>query len=112
MSRPQTPITFVVTATDCHICTSHRSQTRGYPMIGRGGKMMSIVRWLYQEKNGRLQPGIILRHKCDNPSCINLAHIEEGTQQDNMRDKVERGRQARGESHGFAKLKESDVLAI
>jgi hypothetical protein len=32
-------------------------------------------------------------HKCDNPSCINPADFELGTQAENMRPKIVRGRQ-------------------
>jgi HNH endonuclease len=53
-----------------------------------------------------------LRHSCDNGPCCNPAHLLEGTHLDNMRDKVARGRQARGETSGAAKLTEADVLAI
>ena len=34
----------------------------------------------------------ILRHKCDNPGCINPMHMELGTQADNVADMIARGR--------------------
>ena len=54
----------------------------------------------------------VVRHKCDNPSCVNPAHLETGTQQDNMNDKLERGRQPRGEGHCNSKLTEDNVVEI
>lgn len=45
-----------------------------------------------------------LRHLCDNPLCCEVDHLLEGSQKQNMQDKVERGRQAKGEKHGMSKL--------
>lgn len=47
---------------------------------------------------------IFVLHKCDNPKCCNPNHLKIGTQQDNMNDKVNRGRQASGENNGMSKF--------
>jgi hypothetical protein len=51
-------------------------------------------------------------HKCDHPYCVNPDHLFLGTTQDNTQDKVDKGRQAKGESIGCAKLKEFQVMEI
>jgi hypothetical protein len=58
--------------------------------------------------------GMVVRHKCDNPGCVNPDHLEIGTQKDNMQDAIARGRKAmfRGSELGSSKLTESDIPAI
>ena len=51
-------------------------------------------------------------HHCDNPPCCNPAHLFLGTMQDNMADRNAKGRQARGERNGPAKLTAEQVLSI
>lgn len=52
------------------------------------------------------------RHSCDIPACINVRHIIEGTQQQNIADRNLRNRQARGERMGGVKLTEEIVRRI
>lgn len=57
---------------------------------------------------------MVIRHTCDNRACIAESHLLAGTQADNVRDTVERGRlkPTRGERHPGAKLTQQDVEFI
>jgi hypothetical protein len=65
-----------------------------------------IHRWVWQQINGPIPPGMDVMHTCDNPPCFLYAHLTLGTRQDNMDDMVAKGRQATslGERHASAKL--------
>lgn len=49
-----------------------------------------IVMW--EEVNGPVPDGLILRHTCDRPACCRPDHLIPGTQANNIRDAIERGR--------------------
>lgn len=53
-------------------------------------------------------------HTCDNPLCVNPAHLFLGTATVNMQDMLSKGRanKAVGERHGHAKLREADITFI
>jgi len=55
---------------------------------------------------------MVVRHKCDNPPCVNPEHLEIGTSIDNVMDMIERNRGACGEAHGQAKLTDEIVRAV
>lgn len=54
----------------------------------------------------------VVRHSCDFPACCNPAHLVLGTQLENVQDRVDRDRSARGEVNGRALLTVFDVEEI
>lgn len=50
-----------------------------------------------------LKDGCVVLHSCDNPACVNPAHLKEGTQEENMEDCKSKGRMYRPGSTGARK---------
>lgn len=85
----------------------------GYGAFHVGDRTLAAHRVAYQIHTGVSRPpSTLVLHQCDNPLCVNPAHLREGTHQDNARDKVSQGRQARGARNGRAKVGVTDVLSI
>lgn len=86
----------------------------GYGNFSVAGRTVRAHRWLYAQLNGETPDELVIRHRCDNPCCVNPLHLEVGTHADNCRDKMQRGRMPdrRGERHHGARLTESQVLEI
>lgn len=59
-----------------------------------------------------IELGPSTRHTCDNPPCVNPAHLIPGTQAENTGDMIARGRGLIGTLNGHAKLDPGKVLAI
>ena len=47
-------------------------------------------RLVWMQDNGHTD--LMVLHSCDTPNCINIDHLRAGTHQENMDDKMERGR--------------------
>lgn len=112
---------FVDKSGDCWIWKGKTITQKGYGLIqsgGKGSKHKSVHRLSYEMHIGEITAGLVVMHKCDNPSCVNPDHLELGTQSKNIKDAIERGRKISkpphkfGESHGASKLTELDVREI
>lgn len=87
----------------------------GYGLVGHRRKTFRVHRLIYERHTGAAIPaGLVVRHVCDNPPCVNPEHLILGTAAENNHDRVLRGRSAdrRGEKCPTAKLTWADVHEI
>src|SRR5580692_2166289 len=107
---------------------NHNAHGYGFLVIGGRGKRVLAHRFSYEMHKGLIPTGLFVLHACDNPPCVNPAHLFLGTHKDNTRDSMEKGRHSppprspdhfsntekwkRGEEHYCAKLTENEVKSI
>jgi len=79
---------------ECWIWTASK-YLNGYGQFRFDGKNWGAHRMAWLLTNGEIPDGMLVCHTCDNPSCIRPAHLFIGTQKQNMRDCIDKGRQYR-----------------
>ena len=95
----------------------------GYGRIRRGKRVTGAHRVSYEmfvediPAHGPTAHGMVVRHKCDVTHCVNPAHLELGTQRENVADREARGRTSQntgnpGEASPLSRLTNDQVLAI
>ena len=89
--------------------------SNGYGRLRHAGcESYPAHKLMYELHHGKVPAGLVVRHRCDNRPCINVAHLEVGTHKDNAQDRVKRGRSRNvsGEHHGRSKLTQAQVDEI
>lgn len=90
----------------------------GYGQFWWDGTMRQAHRVAWILTRGEIPDGLYACHHCDNPPCVNPAHLWLGTRAENRRDQGEKGRDQfprpwqQGERHWSAKLSAEDVAEI
>lgn len=69
-------------------------------------------RHAWESLRGPIPAGMLVRHTCDVPACINPAHLRVGTRQENTADALARQRVAAGTHHPAAIFTADQVREI
>lgn len=103
-------IEYKIDENGCFICTSHHQEWSGHVRYTFDGKQSYMHRFIYSQLVAQIPKGYSVMHLCDNPPCINPAHLKAGTHQDNMNDRTKK---SRGRGKGTRpKLTEKEILDI
>lgn len=107
----------LIIETPCWVWAGYICTETGYgKLANRPGAPIGAHVAGYRIQVGPVPDGLLVRHRCDNRACVRGDHLVVGTQSDNMRDAVDRGRQrpsgCRGERIGNALLTDAAVARI
>lgn len=81
----------MVSDTTCWEWLGYRNR-ENYGGTQLNGVNVMAHRVSYVYLHGEIPDGYIILHSCDNPSCVNPAHLSCGTNQENTQDRVSKGR--------------------
>lgn len=102
----------------CWIWTGKSVSRNGYPSFGSVSlprRTVRASRYMFFLTHGRWPTGYVL-HSCDNRLCVRPDHLHEGSQSENMKECVARGRHKRGarrgDNHPHARLTAETVLEL
>jgi len=80
--------------TKCIEWTGKKLNGYGWLMVGEPGNRhwKYAHRWAWEHAHGPIPDGRVIMHLCDNPACVNVAHLRPGTVGDNQLDMASKGR--------------------
>jgi hypothetical protein len=78
---------------DCWLFQGGTFGSKGYGAFAYAGKKPGYAhRFSYEAHHGPIPEGAVIMHLCDEPKCVNPAHLKAGSQRQNIRDSMKKGR--------------------
>jgi hypothetical protein len=84
----------------------------GYGVTCRQKKMRRAHREALRFFGVTIPDGLFVLHDCDNPPCVNPAHLTIGTAKENTQDSKRKRRNNYGQRNGMAVLTEAQVAEL
>src|SRR6476646_7613928 len=97
--------------TGCWNCSGHLNHPNGYPQISIGPERQRHqahrLAWQLAHPEHQFTACDRVLHSCDNTRCVNPDHLRLGTQCENIRESIQKGRY---NTYGIQKLNGTQVL--
>ena len=73
----------------------------GYGVFMLNGKQLKAHRFMYEQVHGPIPEGLVIDHRCSNPSCVRPDHLDAVTQGENVQRTWDRGRRKPSQSTAY-----------
>lgn len=97
---------------ECQIWPFRSKTSTGYGLLKFRGKSTRATHVALILAGFPRPEGLLARHLCNVPLCVNPNHLRWGTPKENMDDRVAAGTNCVGEAHPAARLTANDVRQI